>query len=350
MDKILVVQTAFLGDVILTLPLVQSLKSIYPTVQVDMLVVPSAVELLQNHPSIHQVLVFDKRGRDSGLQGFLRTVKNIRNQKYQCAIVPHRSLRSAALVSLARIPKRIGFNKSAGWFFLHNVIRYDNSIHEVDRNMLLLGALGIKQTERVYPRLYPSKSDCRVVDQFMQDERFHDREMIIGIAPGTIWNTKRWFAERYSELSSKLIKDGFSVVLIGSKEDEVLCKDIQVAIDSGRVYNAAGKLTLLQSAELIRRCRVLISNDSAPMHIAVAVRTPVVAIFGATIPEFGFSPYGEHDIVVETKGLSCRPCSTHGGETCPIKTFDCMKNITAENVQRRVHELIKRKTSVNDDY
>ena len=346
MDKILVVQTAFVGDVLLTLPLVQSLKSAYPSSRIDMLIVPRAAELLENNPSVHQVLVFDKRGRDSGLQGFLRTVKYIRNQKYQCAIVPHRSMRSAALVTFARIPKRIGFSKSAGWFLFHDVIRYENSIHEIDRNMQLLGALGIQQSVRAYPQLYPSKGDSEIVDQFILAKGIHDPKMMIGIAPGTIWNTKRWFAERYSELASKLIEDGFSVVLIGGKEDEVLCKDIQVATGSGQVYNAAGKLTLLQSAELIRRCRMLISNDSAPMHLAVAVRTPVVAIFGATIPEFGFSPYGKHDIVVETKGLSCRPCSIHGGETCPIKTFDCMKNITVKNVHRQVHELINRKNTI----
>ena len=101
-----------------------------------------------------------------------------------------------------------------------------------------------------------------------------------------------------------------------------------------------GELTLLQSGELIRRCRVLIANDSAPMHMAVAVRTPVVAIFGATVPEFGFTPLGEHDVVVQTLGLECRPCAIHGGTSCPIKTFVCMKDIQVADVLDRVNDIL----------
>jgi heptosyltransferase-2 len=133
---------------------------------------------------------------------------------------------------------------------------------------------------------------------------------------------------------------GFNVLLVGSREDEELCREICAMTQTNKVVNAAGKLSLLQSAELIRHCRVLISNDSAPMHLAVAVGTPVVAIFGATVPEFGFAPRGPHDIVIETKGLKCRPCSIHGGKKCPIKTFECMMAITPEIVVKKAKSLI----------
>ena len=126
------------------------------------------------------------------------------------------------------------------------------------------------------------------------------------------------------------------IVLIGGREDEALCNRIAVESKAVEVYVTAGKFTLLQSAELLRRCKVLVSNDSAPMHLAVAMRTPVIALFGATVPSFGFAPYGEKDIVVQTEGLPCRPCSIHGGDKCPIGTFDCMVRISAEMVFEKV--------------
>ena len=103
---------------------------------------------------------------------------------------------------------------------------------------------------------------------------------------------------------------------------------------------------MLQSAEVIRRCSLLVSNDSAPMHLAIAVETPVVAIFGATIPGFGFAPYGKHDAVIETDGLTCRPCSIHGGNTCPITTFDCMVRISSDVVYDKAVEVIERSRAV----
>jgi heptosyltransferase-2 len=170
-------------------------------------------------------------------------------------------------------------------------------------------------------------------------------QQLVAIAPGTIWNTKRWLKERYAELAARLADERYEVMLIGGEEDEALCREIKELSGSSRVYSTAGALSTLQSAELLRRCKLLITNDSAPLHFAVAVGTPVVAIFGATVPEFGFAPYGKHDTVVETLGLPCRPCSIHGGRECPIKTFECMNAITVEKVYRRVEEVLARATS-----
>ena len=163
---------------------------------------------------------------------------------------------------------------------------------------------------------------------------------MIAIAPGTVWNTKRWPSDRFAALAEKLVTRGARVVVVGGQDDSGLLTPYLSPGSIPRVAVAAGHLTILQSAELIRRCRVLVCNDSAPMHLAVAVRTPVVALFGATIPEFGFAPTGEHDIVLETKGLPCRPCSIHGGDVCPVKTFVCMMDIPVERVVEAVERLL----------
>ncbi len=338
--RILIIQTAFLGDVVLTLPLAQAVKDFFGVSEVDVLVVPRAAGLLANHPALHTVIEYDKRGGDRGVKGFLRIVNMIRSRKYDLCLVPHRSLRSALLAFFGGVPIRVGFNKSAGWFFFNKTVEYRDDLHEVDRNLALLEGVGIERPGRILPRLYPSDADQQQVNDVLSG--VVDRQRLIGIAPGTIWNTKRWLKERFAALSAKLAHEGFSVVLVGGKEDEQLCREVQELSSSSRVYNCAGALTPLQSAELIRRCRVLVSNDSAPTHFAVAVGTPVVAIFGATVPAFGFAPIGPYDSVVETRGLECRPCSIHGGDKCPIDTFECMKAITHEKVLDRVHQVLKR--------
>lgn len=338
--NILVFQTAFPGDVILTLPMVQMLRSRLPNVVIDVVTIPAAAAAIENHPDISTIIVYDKRESQKGVGGASSLIVRLRKGKYDAAIIPHRSLRSASICYLAGIPRRIGFSTSAGRLLLTDVVPYDKNIHEVARNLSLLQPLGIDPAEKELPRLYPSATDSTVVDTFLSG--VEDQDRMIAIAPGSVWATKRWLPERFAELASNLSRQGFSIVLIGGKEDLSLAASMMAMLQTVRVIDAVGQLTMLQSAEVIRRCKVLITNDSAPMHLAVSMRTPVVAIFGATIPEFGFAPLGEHDEVVQILGLTCRPCGIHGGNTCPIKTFDCMNNITAGDVFSRVQKIVSK--------
>jgi heptosyltransferase-2 len=330
--KILVIQTAFIGDVVLTLPLIQEAKKHFKDCIVDVVTIPSTINVLENHTSISETIIFDKRKNDSGFLGLLRLAMTLRKKNYDVAFIPHRSLRSALLAALAQIPKRIGVSTSSGKFWFTNVVPYERNIHEIERNLTLLEQLGFSPTEKILPNLFPSERDKKIVDIFFSEKTISLEQKIIAIAPGSVWNTKRWLKENFISLSKKLVEENFSVIFVGGKNDEQLCTEIQNSVSSNNIFNSAGKFTLLQSAEIIRRCSVLVSNDSAPMHLAVAMRTPVVAIFGATIPEFGFAPYGEFDSVMEQKNLSCRPCGIHGGNVCPIHTLDCMKNISVEMV------------------
>ncbi len=336
--RILVIQTAFLGDVILTLPLIQSVKERFPDASIDVVVTPLAAGLFANHPAVTRVIAYDKRGKDRGIRGFRKLRRQIIAEKYDLALVPHRSMRSALLGGTSGIPVKIGFDRSAGRFLLSHIVTYRPDIHEIERNLSLLTALGIHNGSRVRPSLYPGEQDREAIQEMIRKSSLNGQRELIAIAPGTIWNTKRWLKERFAETARRICEEGRSVVLIGSHADRALCEEIKNLAGTPFVLNTAGSLTLLQSAEMIRRCRIIISNDSAPMHMAVAVRTPVVAIFGATVPAFGFAPYGEHDVVIEILGLSCRPCSVHGGHVCPIKTFDCMRNIDVDRVLTVLHE------------
>jgi heptosyltransferase-2 len=221
-------------------------------------------------------------------------------------------------------------------------VRYDPTDHEIDRNLSLLSPLSLQIDKNELPQLYPSAEDARVVDSVLDNLGLNKENHIVTAAPGTIWNTKRWPADRFAAMCKQLSSECSAVLLVGGKEDIALCEEIAGMSKAKNVFNVAGKLSLLQSAELIKRSHVLISNDSAPMHLAVAVATPVVAIFGATIPEYGFAPRGAYDIVIETKGLKCRPCSIHGGKTCPIGTFECMMAITPELVVNKVLPFLRK--------
>ncbi|MCX7984282.1 MAG: lipopolysaccharide heptosyltransferase II [Bacteroidetes bacterium] len=337
--QFLIIQTAFIGDAVLTLPLAQVIKQTIPLASVDVIAIPRTAEIFNGHSAIRAVYAFDKKREHSGIVGFIKFCSDLRRKHYDIALVPHRSLRSALIALWLKIPMRVGFDRSSGKVLLTHVVRYDPTIHEVERNLSLLQPLGIEVTKKVLPTLAVSNEQKEAIDLFLRLNHIETTSQFIAIAPGSIWNTKRWLPERFAQLAQILARK-YTVFLIGGKEDAELCEYIRQ--QSPGSINCAGEFTLIQAAELIRRCRVLISNDSAPMHIAVAVGTPVVAIFGATVPEFGFRPLGPYDVVVEVKNLPCRPCGIHGGKKCPIKTFDCMKNISVSDVMKCVETIIQK--------
>ena len=339
--RIIVLHTAFLGDIILALPMVQTLKRSIPDGRISFLAVPASAAVLANHPSIDDVILYDKKGAERGIRGITKAVGRLKRDRFDVAIIPHRSLRSALLPWIAGIPVRIGFSTSAGRFLMTARVAYNPDRHEIMRNLDLLRPLGIAATMEL-PGLYPSASDVGVVEALLR-ESFSQKgadQPLVAIAPGSVWETKRWPEEKYTALTKLLSDRGFRIALIGGDQDNRLAERISRGGDPGRVLNAAGKLSMLQSAELIRRSAILVSNDSAPMHAGVAMKTPVLALFGATVPRFGFAPAGSGDRVLQTEGLECRPCSIHGGRKCPIGTFDCMQRIAPTEVFETILEML----------
>ena len=335
--RLVVIHTAFLGDIVLALPMVQVLKRSMPNTSIAFVAIPASCAVLQNHPGIDRIIEYDKKGKARGVRGFFSCVNELR--EFDAAIVPHRSLRSALLPFLAGIKLRIGFSTSAGSFLFTNKVKHESQKHEILRNLGLLKPLGIDPAYEP-PLLYPSAKDRMVVEQLLGTAfpSHGSGKAMVAVAPGSVWNTKRWPEEYFGRLIGQLRGDGRKVVLLGGSEDSDLCERLRAG--NREVFNAAGKLTVLQSADLIRRSDVLVSNDSAPMHLGVSMGTPVLAIFGATVPEFGFAPVGEQNRIHQTDGLACRPCSIHGGDRCPIGTFECMLRITPEQVFQTVVEML----------
>ena len=332
--RVLILQTAFLGDVVLATPMAESIKNLHPEWEVDFLTTPESGALLENNPNISRILTYDKNKSERGVKGFLSKISEIEAGAYDIALIPHRSIRSAALVRFAGIPQRVGFDKSAGYFLFTERVKYENELHEVERNLKLVESLNLS-VSKVKPRLYPSSNDLKKSEKILKSSAKLKNKPIIAIAPGSIWPTKRWPIDNYIELAGMLVKDGFGVVVLGGEKDKALFE--KISMEGVEIF--AGTATLLESAALLKKCEALVTNDSAPLHFAVAVDTPVVAIFGATAPKFGFYPYNSDDIVIERE-LPCRPCAIHGGMKCPIGTFECMLDIGAEEVFNNVKKRI----------
>jgi heptosyltransferase-2 len=323
-----VIQTAFLGDVVLTTPLLDALAARHGPV--DIVITPAAAPLVETHPAVRRVIPYDKKGRDRGLGGFFRLARALRAERYECAYLPHRSLRTALAAWLARVPQRVGF--ADGWRSLYTDVRpRAKQGHEIDRLLTLAGV----DSRRARPSLHVTIADRAATEGFLREHGIG--EPFVALAPGSIWGTKRW--PHYTALAKRL-SARVAMVIVGGAEDASLAAEITAAIGGGggRAVSSCGRLTLRQSVEVIRRAALLVTNDSAPLHFAQAVATPTVAIFGSTVPRFGFGPRGPRDQVVELDGLSCRPCSAHGPPTCPLGHHLCMKSLRVEDVLHAIEE------------
>jgi heptosyltransferase-2 len=337
--RILIIQTAFIGDVILCTPLIKVLRETFPEAFISFLLIPETENVLENNPHLNELLVYDKR-KKRGLGSFLQIVTRVKQGRFDLAIIPHRSLRSALLAYLSGIPERIGFDRAAGSFLFTRKVVYRANAHEVDRNLSLLSSFGSDLSDSS-PELFPSSEDSSFARKLLSAAGIAEGDEIVGVAPGSVWATKRWLPERFAEISDLLLKEaGAKVVFLGSEEDRTLCERIADSMTENPVI-AAGKTSVLQSAAIMSLCRVILSNDSAPVHIASAMRIPVVAIFGSTVPEFGFAPCGVDHLIIQ-KQLDCRPCGIHGKRRCPEKHFRCMQDISTEEVFEAVLSLVKR--------
>lgn len=332
--RMLVIQTAFIGDLILTTPLLRAAKKSFPQISIECVVLPQTANLITNNPHVDHIIPYDKRRTESSLRDFLALVKTLRRRKYDAALIPHRSWRSASLVLLAGIPTRIGFDASSASILYTHRVAYRKNFHETERNLNLLSPFGVHAMDPA-PEIFCTHTDEQKALDFLTRHTDSDAQSLFGIAAGSVWPTKRWIPQRFAEVADRLIKEKKgTVILFGGPEDRTLCNRISAMMDRTPLI-AAGHFSLKESAALIAKCRVFLSNDTGLMHLAAAMHVPVVALFGATIPAFGFAPLGDGHTIVEAK-LPCRPCGAHGTKKCREGTFACMKMIRSQEVYEAV--------------
>lgn len=336
----LIIQTAFIGDVILALPIAQAIKKNVKECKVDFLCIPSTAELLKGNEFIDDIIIYDKKNKGNNLGEFFSILKIIRRNGYSGIISPHRFLRSTLLSYFSGVRDTVSYDISSLSFLYKHKIKYTN-IHEIRRNLSLIKPLGINENNIIRPLLNPSENDILAVRKILKGLNIKNKNDLMCMSPGSVWFTKTFPKDKFVNLLNIMSGMQIKIALIGSESDNKTNKYIISNSHNNNAYNFAGKLTLLQTTELIKQSALLITNDSAPLHIANSVQTPVIAIFGATIPDFGFYPYGENDKIIEISGLHCRPCSIHGGSKCPVGTFDCMKEIDEMNIYKEINNILK---------
>jgi heptosyltransferase-2 len=311
--QILIIQTAFLGDVILLTPLIQRCSERYPDAEIDVLVKKGNEALLANHPQVRKVFTFDKQG------GKWRTIMGLifrfRKERYDLVLNAHRFFSSGFIACLSGAKEVVGFNKNPLSFFYTKALPHEigDGTHETYRNLSLLEIEPIFPLPR--PTLFPSELDVDFVQPYQSEPYFC-------LAPASVWFTKALPKNKWVELANRLIEKG-TVYLMGAPSDISLCASISSAVGSDRCVNLAGKLTLLQSAALMKGAQRCFVNDSAPLHMASAMNAPVTAFFCSTVPEFGFGPVSDDSQIAEVTDLPCRPCGLHGYKQCPKGDFKC---------------------------
>ena len=339
-ENVLVLQTSFLGDTVLTLPLISEMRRRFPIKKLTLLCLPASRELLVEHPAVEDIITDDKKDLDRGWRGLWRTVARVKQKQFTLAVTPHKSLRSALILYLAAIPHRVGFRESRGWFFFQQRSERNPALRDVERNLSLLQVFGLRPEQcRRELDLPVSAATQRSVDEKLRALGIGENELLYGINPGSVWPTKRWSAAGFAVLIRMLQeKYGCRIVLFGGADDAGVVEEVQRRCD-GPAVSLVGRIGLSELPAAITRCRVFITNDSGPMHIAVARRVPTVAIFCATTPGLGFYPYSSDAVVVQ-RNLPCRPCAPHGGRRCPLGTEDCIRQISPRTVLRAVEKIL----------
>jgi heptosyltransferase-2 len=327
--KGLVIQTAFPGDVILTTPLIRRAAERLKT-PVDVMVVPAAASVLANNPHIRDVILFDKKGKDRGVAGMWRMIRLIRARHYEVSYHAQASTRSALLAFLARIPRRIGLRDAPGAFLYTHAVAARGEPHQVERLLHLADGA----PDRREPEVFPGPTEKAAVKALLEEAGISGEFLVL--APGSQWATKRWpyFAELARALGSEI-----PLAIVGGRAD---ARAIRNALGGGvPLADGVGRLSLLGSAELIRRARLLVSNDSAPVHLASATDTPTIEIYGPTAPIFGFAARAPWSRVVEPDPLPCRPCHKHGPIVCPLVHHKCMRDTTIGRVLAEVRTVLQ---------
>jgi lipopolysaccharide heptosyltransferase II len=341
-NKILIFNSAFPGDIILTTPLIRATYRKFPGASLTFCTTPAGASLLAGLSYLDSLIIYDKHGRDRGTWGTLKTASRLRREKFDLALSAHRSTRTSLILALAGIPMRVGFDQSAASYLYTHLAKRNQDAHETIRNLSLLGPLGIKvEALSRKPVLPVTGEEANHVFGHLGVGLPPGEGPLVVVAPGSVWGTKQWFADRFAELIERLTKFyAARVILVGSPLDRAQADKV-AAVCKAEFLDLVGMTDLRGLAALVSKADLVISGDSAPMHVAWAMDVPCVAIFGATAPEQGFAPLSERSRVVEIKGLECRPCSAHGPHKCSLGHFRCMYGITVEMVMDACEEMLK---------
>ena len=338
-QRILLIRFSSIGDIILTSPVIRVLRERAPEARIDMVVKREYAELVQTNPRLNKIYAFDKRTK---LPGLLNLVRQVRAVRYDLILDLQRNLRSSLVYWGGRAVRRLRYRRPMlkRALLVHLGINlYKEIVPVPDLYFRPLKKLGFMNDGKGL-ELWPTTQQQEKAAALLRENQVREDALLIGLSPMAAHTMKMWEPEGFITLGAALVgRYGARIVIFGGKEDRALGEEIARAIP-GHPVVACGKLSLMESAALLGRCRLLVTNDTGVMHMAVAMKRKVVAIFGPTTEELGFYPYSTEHAVL-SKDLPCRPCTSIGTNTCKMGTHACMRSISPEEVLAAVERLLK---------
>ena len=326
MKKYLLIRLGAIGDIVLATAAIEAISQAEPDSQIDLVCKARFAGLLKGHPKLANVYGFDETGRHKGLRGLLLFIHELCAKKYNCIIDLQNNPRSRVITLCLNAGRKIHWPKDT-WrrrMLVWGQGRGKTYKTVIQRYLVAVEKAGVKQPE-AKPKLYPAADPSIKLPQ----------GEFIAIAPGAHWQTKRW--PGYASLIAKMQISNFKIIIVGDKSDKAIADEITAAAGA-EILNFCGKLDLAQLTYALSKAKLLVTNDTGAMHIAEAAGTPVIAIFGPTVRQFGFAPWRKESRIIETE-LDCRPCALHGSKQCPKGHFNCMKLITAEQVLSEIQRM-----------
>lgn len=327
-QKILIIQTSFLGDTVLSTPVIAALRKKYPQAELWMMTTPLSKQLVERDPFLAGVITFDKRKSESGVSGLFRAAKKLKAMNFDRAYSLHRSPRTSIMLALAGISPRFCFHNAKLSFLYTKAIERELEQHDVMRNLSLLrnefNETELKELAEL--RLFaPDKTD---VLEGLGLLDYEDANYAV-LVPASVWHTKMWNWGNFREVAQHLLSQGQKVIILGAPGEEQVCEKVSEGLD---VVNLCGKTSISQLMAVIRDSSLVVCNDSMSLHVASAFKRPTVVVFCATSPEFGFGPWKSPALVVEKQNLDCKPCRRHGSKQCPTGTEACMRDLPPSEV------------------
>lgn len=325
-QQFLIIQTAFIGDVVLATGILEKLHHYFPDANIDFMVRKGNEGLLADHPYLRRVIVWEKK--KNKIFNLWKILRQVKKSRYDKVINIQRFAATGILTAFSGARETIGFDKNPLAFMFtktkkHVVSKEGEVRHEIERNNDLIEEFTDRSPYK--PRLYPSKGDFDLVEKYKSGN-------YLTISPASVWFTKQYPKEKWISFIKK-IPASYNIYLLGGPGDRALAEDIRTTVSTAAVVNLCGNLNFLQSAALMKDAVMNYVNDSAPMHFASAMNANVTAIYCSTLPSFGFGPLSDNSHVVEIpEPLYCRPCGLHGRSACPESHFFCAYKITDEQL------------------
>lgn len=341
--KILVRGTNWIGDAVMTLPAIASIRKTFPSAEIQVLAKPWVAEVYKLSPDVDRIFLFKEPGEHQGIAGKLKLASELKRGNFDLAIYLQNAIEAAILGWLARIPLRAGYDSDCRGFLLTHPVRRTKEIkqvYQVDYYLNMVKSLGCEQASRDVTLSASKIKD--ISDRCLEERGLSGVPVLIGLAPGAMYGpAKRWFPERFGAVAKKLTETFVSrAIIFGSKGDREVAQTVQDAI-GGTAINIAGRTDLSEAIALISRCSIFITNDSGLMHVAGALGVPTLAIYGSTNP-VTTPPPGKKSVIVR-KEVPCSPCLK---QVCPTD-FRCMEEISVDEVYETAKAILIRNGAEN---